>query len=189
VTTAPAVAILAGGASRRMGRDKALLPLDGETLLHRTARLALELGPTVAVIGRTEPAGWNLPVRWIPDHRPGDGPLTAIATALAELRAPVLALPCDLPRLTLAALAWIAAAPRGEFGVAATLGGQAEPLFAVWLPAAQPAIDAALASGRRSCQAILADPSFARIAAPDELAPALADCDDPAEWDRLGGPT
>lgn len=47
------VVILAAGASRRMGRPKQLLVLDGETLVRRTARIALSLacGPAVVVTG------------------------------------------------------------------------------------------------------------------------------------------
>lgn len=48
-----AALILAAGAGRRMGGPKALLLLEGETLLRRTVRLALEAGcaPVFAVVG------------------------------------------------------------------------------------------------------------------------------------------
>lgn len=54
-TRDPSVAavILAAGASRRMGRNKMLLELGGETLVHRAARRALAAGlaPVVVVLG------------------------------------------------------------------------------------------------------------------------------------------
>ncbi len=51
---APVAAILlAAGASRRMGRNKLLLPVDGEPMVRRAARRALEAGlsPVVVVLG------------------------------------------------------------------------------------------------------------------------------------------
>jgi molybdenum cofactor cytidylyltransferase len=52
------IAILAAGASRRLGSPKQLVSLDGETLLHRQCRIALEaqLGPVVTILGcKAEP--------------------------------------------------------------------------------------------------------------------------------------
>ena len=45
--------ILAAGASRRMGRNKMLLTVDGESLVHRAARRALDAGlsPVVVILG------------------------------------------------------------------------------------------------------------------------------------------
>ncbi|MBI4500685.1 MAG: nucleotidyltransferase family protein [Gemmatimonadetes bacterium] len=50
---AAAAVILAAGASRRMGRNKMLLQVQGETLLRRAARRALDAGlaPVVVVLG------------------------------------------------------------------------------------------------------------------------------------------
>jgi CTP:molybdopterin cytidylyltransferase MocA len=47
------VAILAAGASRRLGRPKQLLDLNGETLVRRQCRTALDaaIGPVVVVLG------------------------------------------------------------------------------------------------------------------------------------------
>ena len=48
-----AAVILAAGASTRMGRNKLLLPVDGEPMVHRAARRALAAGlsPVVVVLG------------------------------------------------------------------------------------------------------------------------------------------
>lgn len=45
--------LLAAGASRRMGQPKQLLEVEGETLVHRAARVALEAGlePVIVVLG------------------------------------------------------------------------------------------------------------------------------------------
>ena len=48
-----AAVLLAAGASRRMGQLKQLMALDGETLVHRAARIALQAGcdPALVVLG------------------------------------------------------------------------------------------------------------------------------------------
>ncbi|WP_164852756.1 nucleotidyltransferase family protein [Novosphingobium umbonatum] len=48
----PPVILLAAGQSRRMGRDKRLLPIAGEALVRRSARLYLDLGLELLVVGR-----------------------------------------------------------------------------------------------------------------------------------------
>jgi len=67
------VFVLAGGQSTRMGRDKALLLLGGQTLLERALALAHRIAPRVAVLGSREKyavAGERI----IEDEFPGCGP-------------------------------------------------------------------------------------------------------------------
>jgi molybdenum cofactor cytidylyltransferase len=68
--------ILAAGASRRMGRNKMLLPLEGESLVRRTAGRALRAGlaPVVVVLGheaeraQTELDGLNIEIALNPGY-------------------------------------------------------------------------------------------------------------------------
>ena len=70
--------MLAGGASSRMGRDKALLPVQGSTLLEQVAREVLAVTGSVTVIAPPERyIGIGLSV--IPDLSPGQGPLQVAA--------------------------------------------------------------------------------------------------------------
>jgi len=103
------VGILAGGSSRRMGRDKALLTIEGEeTMLERAVGTALRTGCVVAVSGREAPDGWANPqVDFIPDRIPCRGPLHGIIRLLERYGLPVLAIGCDMPRLTPEALGWL----------------------------------------------------------------------------------
>jgi molybdenum cofactor guanylyltransferase len=94
-------AVLCGGASRRMGRDKALVEVDGVALARRVAD-ALRAGgcPSVLAIGGDAAALAALGLEPVPDRWPGEGPLGGLATALAATSAVggdrlVLA-PCDL---------------------------------------------------------------------------------------------
>ena len=83
--------VLAGGKSRRMGRDKALLDWHGRTLLEHMVDLISSATGQVHVVGRDP----------LPDRRPDHGPLSGIATALetSETSA-ILVVAVDLPFLT-----------------------------------------------------------------------------------------
>lgn len=73
--------VLAGGASRRMGRDKALLADGGEPLVVRVVNVVREAAgqcAVVAPVGRYEGLG----VAVVSDLWPGEGPLGGILTAL-----------------------------------------------------------------------------------------------------------
>ncbi len=144
--------ILAGGASSRMGRNKALLELDGEPLVLRAARTISAAGMDATVIG--PPALYEaLGLAAVPDDEPGLGPLGGIATALAHSpRDWNLVVAVDMPYLTpawLAALADRALAadaadailPRSERGL--------EPLSAAYHRRCLPPILGALARGLR----------------------------------------
>lgn len=93
-------ALFAGGASRRMGTDKALLPWRGSTLVRY---LAGELGFfSEKLLSAQQPsllpgADWRL----VPDLRPGCGPLGALESVLSAMRADAaLCVACDLPFFT-----------------------------------------------------------------------------------------
>jgi len=88
--------ILAGGKSTRLGRDKARLPVFGESLLKRTVRLAEKCCARVHVSGR-DPSKDGLDVPWLPDDWSGIGPMGGILTGLVRLGGPLLVLACDLP--------------------------------------------------------------------------------------------
>jgi len=85
--------ILAGGLSSRMGRDKAMLTVDGETLLDRTMRILREAGAQRVDVSGARPGG-------IPDRYAQAGPLGGIASAVSVLPDGAwLIVPVDMPRL------------------------------------------------------------------------------------------
>jgi molybdenum cofactor cytidylyltransferase len=110
--------LLAGGTSSRMGANKLLFELEGESLLRRAARRALAGGlmPLVVVLGheaeRTEREVYGLPCRVVvnPDYERGiTSSLQAGVAALpAEARAAVVML-ADMPFVTAEMLAALVA--------------------------------------------------------------------------------
>ena len=185
------VAILAGGESRRMGRDKAALLFGGLSLLERIARTALSAGLMVLVAGRARPDDWPMPaVDFVPDAAPGRGPLGGLETALKHTGGPVLAVACDMPLVTSEALVWLrdrAAASTSEHGLAVLNDGQWEPLFSVYAPACLPLIEIRLAAGRLSLHGLIEAGDFARADAPGWVTSQLININTPEELRRLSG--
>jgi molybdopterin-guanine dinucleotide biosynthesis protein A len=143
--------ILAGGESSRMGRDKALLELNGEALIVRVTRLLELVADGCAVIGdslRLE----GLALRTIGDDYPGAGPLGGIATALRASNAEWnLVVACDLPYLTREWLEFlIGRALRSDADAVVPMNERgAEPLCAMYRKRAEGSIRAALDRGTR----------------------------------------
>jgi len=88
--------ILAGGHSRRMGRDKAFLELGGRTLLERAKALAGSIAPSVRIVAPQEK--FLTVARTVEDVFPGCGPLGGIHAALKSTVTGLnLMLAVDLP--------------------------------------------------------------------------------------------
>ncbi|HEY4581607.1 MAG TPA: molybdenum cofactor guanylyltransferase [Lysobacter sp.] len=87
--------VLAGGRSSRMGRDKALLAIDGGTLLDRAIALLRDAGATRVLVSGDRPAHDG-----IPDAFPGLGPVGGIASVLTHVDdGAMLVVPVDMPAL------------------------------------------------------------------------------------------
>lgn len=146
-------AVLTGGRSTRMGRDKALLPVDGRALAARVAGALERAGaePVVAVGGDLAGLG-AIGLTALADPRQGDGPLAGIATALREVPGPdvVVILACDLvdadPDAVVAVVEALAAAPDALVAVP-DVDGRLQPLHAAWRRAALPEVARRLAAG------------------------------------------
>ena len=183
-----AAAVLAGGASRRMGRDKATLAVGGVALAAGVLAAAAQVADPVVLVAPEGHPARTLGARVVTD--PGEGPLAALAAALAALEAGhVLVLAGDHPGLAVELLAHLVAlAPRGE-AVACRRGPRLEPLVAVYRRA--PALAAARArlagpAGGRSLLGLLADLDTVVVEEPawrplDPGGRSFVDLDDPAD--------
>lgn len=100
-------AVLAGGASTRMGTDKAFLEVDGVPMVARAAATLTAAGATgVLVIGGDEDRLVGLGLLSVADRYPGEGPLGGVITALGAAEShrwpdravieAVVTLPCDV---------------------------------------------------------------------------------------------
>jgi molybdenum cofactor guanylyltransferase len=180
------LALLAGGRSTRMGRDKATMRVAGEPLLERLARLGSEAGLAILICGRGQPAAWHgPPATFLRDAQPDDGPLRGLEAALAVADEVVL-LACDLPCFSAAACAWLIAQPRGRLGTAVSCAGALQPLASIYTIACQPHLAEAFASGRRSLRNLLRHQDFHQVTVPSELVGHFIDADDPHTWIQLG---
>ena len=187
---------LAGGASRRMGRDKASLLMGGESLLGRSvARLRLALAEVI-VVGTPTLAPLVPTTRIVADAWPGRGPLGALATALSALEDTgtewALLVACDMPfiqptllreiaRLALTTPEVDAVAPRGPHGL--------EPLHTAYHRRCLPLARARLAGDDASLQGLLASVRVREVSAEEtrRLDPSgysMLNANTPEEWSR-----
>lgn len=141
-------AVIAGGRSSRLGRDKALLQIDGETLLARAVRLVGQVCAETIVVGPRERAGVVPATRVVPDEQPGIGPLGGIASALrATGRQHVLVVATDLPLLSVPLLRHMVALATEADVVIPRVAGRTQQLHAVYSARCLPYIDRQIASG------------------------------------------
>jgi molybdopterin-guanine dinucleotide biosynthesis protein A len=151
------VAIQAGGGSKRMGQDKALLPFLGQPLiirvLNRVAGIADEI-----VITSNQPENFRfLGLTPIPDRQPGAGALGGLYTALDATHHPALAVvACDMPFVN-PLLLIIELQLLNETGVDLVIprtAGGLEPFHAVYRrETCLPHVQAALQAGQRRVDA------------------------------------
>lgn len=155
--SAPVGVVLAGGASSRMGRDKALLVLDGETLVARAARKLAAVAGEVLIADRGR--GY-LPGYPSVEDGPGEGPAAGLLGAAgARPGRALLALACDLPEVPEALLARLAAGGGFDWVVPESERGL-EPLCALYGPAALAALARRVGAGRLALNGLAEEPGL-----------------------------
>jgi molybdenum cofactor guanylyltransferase len=151
--------VLAGGESRRMGRDKLLLEVGGVPLLRRVCDALWARCAEVIVVGRGAEAAWLEGVHRIPDERRGGlGPLAGIEAGIAAARnRSVFVAAGDMPFLS-ADLVGYLLERLGRRGVAAVVPrhrGETHPLCAAYDREILSHVRSALDGGVRSVRAFL----------------------------------
>jgi molybdenum cofactor guanylyltransferase len=127
-------ALLAGGESRRMGKDKAQVTFAGQPLWSHQLKTLCELKPErFLVSARVHPA-WCAPeVEVVLDQTPSFGPLSGLVAVLKQMQTThLLVLAIDMPRMTVTHLRslWMVAKP--GMGVIPQSGDFFEPLCAIY---------------------------------------------------------
>jgi molybdopterin-guanine dinucleotide biosynthesis protein A len=178
--------VLAGGRSRRMQSDKALLQYHGKPQVQWMAALLAPYCESVHVSVRAaqaaEPVRAGLPV--IVDEHEDAGPIAGILAA--QRREPAsawLVVACDLPFLDAATLEHLVArrAPaRVATAYRSAHDGLPEPLCAIWEPSSVPLLRAAVEAGRYCPRALLGTADALLLDLPD--AAALDNVNTREEW-------
>ena len=152
--------VLAGGKSSRMGRDKAVLSLDGRTLLERALATVGDVVREVFILGPK--ALYGSFGKAIEDIYPGCGPLGGIHAALTHLARQkrdehsgaqlALIIAVDTPFLSSEFLSYMAerAAESGAAVTTPEIGGYTQPLCAVYSQEFLPITQKALGGGNSS---------------------------------------
>jgi molybdopterin-guanine dinucleotide biosynthesis protein A len=148
--------LLAGGESRRMGKDKATLPVRGKPLWQIQLDLLRKLEPVeIFVSARTDPAWRSRDFHFVADDSPSRGPLSGLAAVLARVHTKhLLALAIDMPFMTEKYLRFLCGQIEPGCGVLPKIDNRAEPLAAIYPREAAAEIGAALSGADFSLQTL-----------------------------------
>jgi len=141
--------ILAGGQSRRMGFNKALLEIGGQPLIRILVNRTRLLTNRTLISSNDGSAYTFLDIPVIPDHFSGHGPLAGIHSAMLWDMSPLfLVLACDLPNLHESFLRNLISLATGfDAAIPRTTDGLAHPLCAVYRRTCLPSMERALERG------------------------------------------
>lgn len=144
--------ILAGGASRRMGRNKALLEIDGIPIIERTYRTLARLFHEVIIVTNSPQEYDFLPCRKVPDVFPDCGSIAGLHSALTHSStAHTFVAACDMPFLDpeiIRRLCDIHMEEGYDAVIPFSEGGQ-EPLHAVYSSVCRDLFEQAIVQGER----------------------------------------
>ncbi|MHB8111803.1 MAG: molybdenum cofactor guanylyltransferase [Syntrophorhabdaceae bacterium] len=128
-----ACAILAGGKSSRMGRDKATAEFRGSTLVNSVYDIVKDLFDDVIIVSSKHETIANLNIPIVKDIAPVQSPIVGIATALIYTRKPrIFIVACDMPFVSREAIQCILEASQGRDVTIPMIGDYYEPLHAIY---------------------------------------------------------
>jgi molybdopterin-guanine dinucleotide biosynthesis protein A len=144
--------ILAGGQSRRMGREKALIDYNGQPIIAHVIDTLRDLSDDVIVVSnRSETYAAAVgSARSVPDYDPPSGPLGGIYTGLSAAKNDLaIVVACDMPFLNRSLLRYLIDRAEQVDAVVMQLDGEYEPLHAVYRRTCLPSIQDHLLKGDR----------------------------------------
>jgi molybdenum cofactor guanylyltransferase len=173
-----AAVLLAGGRSRRMGRDKALLPVFWQgremPLWERQLSVLEELEPSQVVLSGPERTGLTLVA--VPDHWRDAGPLAGIATCLDFCGSEfLLVLAVDLPAMKSGCLRRMLLYSNQRCGVVPIRQGHYEPLAAVYPREVLPIAQARIRRGELKLQEFVRELVVTGLVRPWRVPPEMDD--------------
>jgi molybdopterin-guanine dinucleotide biosynthesis protein A len=150
--------VLAGGASSRMGRDKALLELGGMTLLEAAVESVSTICEEVIIAGGNRPFQRlpNPSAIWVRDPPGAAGPVAGLAAGLAAAsHHTCLVVACDMPFLNTRLLSHLLDSADGCDAAVPLAGGGPQPLHAAYSRNCLPTVEALLRLGATSMKDLL----------------------------------
>jgi len=143
--------VLAGGDSRRMGRDKGLLQVEGKPMIALIVSQLKNLFDEIVISANKTDDYRFLGLEIVPDLKPGQGPLMGIASSLPHSKNDVnFVVACDIPYLKLSFASRLTKLAEGYDMVLPYAEDQKyEPLFAVYRKSTiEPALNILKRGGR-----------------------------------------
>jgi molybdopterin-guanine dinucleotide biosynthesis protein A len=145
--------IMAGGSSSRMGTDKCMLPIKGQSMIESICEQLRGRFDGIIISADNVDKFAFLDFDVVPDRVPGQGPLMGIASALeASANEFNFVVACDIPKINLSFVNRMlaeAVESQADIIVPTTGEGKYEPLFAIYRKSALEAINNTLSSGKR----------------------------------------
>ncbi len=184
--------VLAGGASRRMGQNKALLEINGEPLFLRAANLLKAYVSPVILLGAPDQYAWyGFPT--LRDRWPGRGPLAALLTGIEQSACEWnVFLACDLPLLPREFIGLLLrrAQRGGVDAVVARTNAGWQPLCAAYRQTCAPKMREALEAGKPGVIDVLPDLRVDVITSEQIAAAGLSDeifenVNTPEDWQNV----
>lgn len=186
------VMVLAGGQSRRMGTNKALLELpSGETLIERVLAALRPLSNDLVIVSNTPELYAHLDARQTSDEFVGAGPLAGLHAGLQVARHDwTFAVACDMPLVDHRLVRFMALLTEGHDAIVPWVNGELEPLHALYSKQCLPAIVSHLAAGHRRMISFLGDIRLRRVEASeialfDPEGRSFFNANTPEDWQRL----
>src|SRR5215213_2869238 len=157
--------VLAAGRSTRMGRDKALLEIDGVPMWRRQLDLLQEIGAAEIFLSARPEQPWVRDAMAaggfaavLRDAMPSAGPLCGITAAIERAsHSHVAVLAIDLPKMAAEWLGRLLAECAPAIGAVGRRGEFFEPLAAIYPREIMPLAWSALSAGRYALQPLLAE--------------------------------
>src|SRR5664279_5813628 len=132
-STTITVAVLAGGASRRMGTNKSLVELDGKPLIQHVLACVRHLNAPVLLVTNRPDQYSRFQVAMVSDTVPGKGSMGGIYSALMNSTTRfTLCVACDMPFLNIDLLNYLLSLRTGFDAVVPMIDGQPQGLHAVY---------------------------------------------------------
>ncbi len=155
--------ILCGGSSRRMGRDKAMLKIDGETFIQRiVSKSKSPFAETVLLSGSNT---YHIDIRHLEDKQPDSGPLGGLLSGLQDVDNMdrwIAIVPIDLPLISQTSIHYLAETipDRSSDAHIARSDDRIQPLCGLYHTSVQPKLEHYLTSGNRRVMGFLKELNY-----------------------------